>query len=286
MVMFRSLNTGFLGFETDVETAVQAAVDGGFQGVDLVAKQTYTLARDDEAAQVRALFAENHIRPGCFALTPGNALADEAEWTRDLDGLPDLCVGMSTAGFRRALMVLLPFHGSLDYDTNFVHHRERIRQVAEVLEPSGIRLGLEYISPLTRRQGYRHHFVSDMAGALALRKAVDRPNVGIFLDCFHWYCAAETESDILALAAEDVVGVHICDAVRGRSIAEQLAFERELPGATGIIPLTPFLGALDAIGYDGPVSCEPMSESLARIPLHEAVGRTVTAMDATMGKTV
>lgn len=119
-----------------------------------------------------------------------------------------------------------------------------------------------------------------MAGTLALVEAVNRPNVGLFLNCFHWYCARENTSDILALKPTTISGAHISDAVASRTITEQKAFERELPKTTGMIDLASFLGALKGIGYDGPVTCEPMSESLGQLSLSEAVRRTARAMDS------
>ena len=262
--MYRSLNTTYLGFEIDIETTVQLACEGGFRGVDLSQKQALDMQRDGRAEEIRAIFATNSVLPGYFTLTPRNFSVSDSDWERDIERLPELCASVSSVGFRRTLIVMLPFDESLNFSANFDRHQRRIRRMADILQPFGIRLGLEYIAPLTRRKEFRHQFIHDMDGALSLREAVDRPNVGLFLDCFHWYCARENESDLLALDSSSVVGVHINDAVVGRSIDEQMAFERKLPGATGKIDLATFLGALKRIGYDGPVTCEPWSEELAR----------------------
>ena len=278
--MYRSLNTEYLGIETDVETTVRLAQEGGFRGVDLSPKQTLEIQRDGLAEEIRAIFAKSNLLPGYFTPTPRNFSVSDSDWERDIERLPDLCASMSAVGFQRTLIVMLPFDLSLDCNANFARHKQRVRQMAEILQPFDIRVGLEYIASLTRRKEFRHHFVHDLAGALSLREAVDRPNVGIFLDCFHWYCARESESDILSLDSSCVVGAHINDAVAGRSIDEQMAFERELPGATGLIDLQTFLGALKKIGYDGPVTCEPLCEELRRLSPREAVRRTAEAMDA------
>ena len=280
--MYRSLNTAYLGFETDVERAVLMAHEGGFSGVDLSPWQVLEVVRTGAAGRLRELMSDKGILPGCFSLIPRNGSGDQSGWDREIDQLSDLCSSLSAIGFRRALFVVLPFDESLEYDANFERHIRRIRQVADIMRPFEILLGLEYIAPLTRRRAYRNHFIMDMAGALVLGEAVNRPNVGLFLDCFHWYCAREKESDILALDPAKIVGVHINDAVSGRTIDEQMAFERELPGATGMIDLASFLGALREIGYDGPVTCEPMSENLGKLSLLEAARTTAKAMDLVM----
>ena len=280
--MYRSLNIEYLGFETDVERAVLMAHEGGFRGLDLSPRQVLEVARTRRAARLRELMSDKGIHPGCFSLIPRNGSGKDTAWKEDLDRLPELASSVSAMGFRRALFVVLPFDQTLEYDANFQRHRRRIRQVADILRPFEILLGLEYIAPLTRREGYRNHFVKDMADALALAEVADRPNVGLFLDCFHWYCARENASDILALNPAEIAGVHISDAVLGRTIEEQLAFERELPEATGMIDLASFLGALKQIGYNGPVTCEPMSQNLAQLSPLEAVRRTAKAMNLMM----
>ena len=72
-------------------------------------------------------------------------------------------------------------------------------------------------------------------------------------------------------AQQQVVYVHINDAVAGVDVDEQLDDVRRLPGATGVIDLVGFLQALDRIGYDGPVAVEPFDVSLAALPTAERV---------------
>ena len=69
------------------------------------------------------------------------------------------------------------------------------------------------------------------------------------------------------------------DAVADRPLAEQEAFERELPRRNGVLDIDGFLATLAHIGYDGPVTCEPMSRGLSEMPADEAVARVSSAMD-------
>ena len=63
-----------------------------------------------------------------------------------------------------------------------------------------------------------------------------------------------------------------------RAINEQVAFERELPGDSGEIDLAAFIGALQSVGYDGPLTCEPMNTALNDLDNEEAAARTFAAM--------
>ena len=54
---------------------------------------------------------------------------------------------------------------------------------------------------------------------------------------------------------------------------------RGLPGSTGYLKIGPFLGALEAIGYDGPVLPEPFDAALSAMTLDEAVATAEAAVD-------
>ncbi|MGB7156828.1 MAG: TIM barrel protein [Tepidisphaeraceae bacterium] len=104
------------------------------------------------------------------------------------------------------------------------------------------------------------------------------PAIGVMLDCFHWHCAGETPDDVRGLSDKQVVGVHVNDAIAGRSTDEQMAMERELPRASGEIDLRAFLQALQLIEYDGPVTAEPMSRALEALPRDAAIAATRGSM--------
>jgi threonine dehydrogenase-like Zn-dependent dehydrogenase len=108
--------------------------------------------------------------------------------------------------------------------------------------------------------------------------AATGPNVGLLLDCWHWYTSLGTVAEIRSLEPQQVVYVHINDAPRGINLEHQQDGRRELPGATGVIDIGGFLEALRAIGYDGPVVPEPFVADLARARPEEAAQRVGAAV--------
>ena len=76
----------------------------------------------------------------------------------------------------------------------------------------------------------------------------------------------------------------INDAVEGRSSDEQIDFERELPGKTGLINTSPFLNFLNEIGYDGTVSAEPFNKELNNLNNEEAAKATYQALRESFDK--
>ena len=115
-----------------------------------------------------------------------------------------------------------PCSDDLTFAANTKLHVQRLRPIAEVLGEHGCRLGLEPIGPKTLRTGHRYEFVHTIPMALDLLAAVDRPNVGVLLDCFHLYTSHGDVTDVKALSQSQVVYVHINDALAGIDVDEQL----------------------------------------------------------------
>src|SRR5690606_11914355 len=101
-------------------------------------------------------------------------------------------------------------------------------------------------------------------------------------DSFHWYTSGETADDIRQLSASQVISVDLNDAPAGLERDEQQDLSRMLPGATGVIDLASFVGALRDIGYAGPVKVEPFNAELRELPVRDAVARTAEALRAVL----
>lgn len=274
--MYKSLMTDLLSIKADLPHAIALSVRHGFPGVDTVSNVLSAPALDVQA--VCALLQQTGIRPGYVGLSPGRVPVPESDWQAALAELPLVARRAQQLGFRRAILVVLPFHETLSFDDAFAEHVRRLNEMTTILDGHGIALGLEYVSPLSRRSPYPHTFIYDMKGMLRLCDALESPNVGLLLDSFHWYCAGETVADLEGLTNKQVVAVHVNDAPPVSREAQTVG-ERALPGATGVIDIAGFIGALKAIDYDGPVTCEPMAGAVAALSAEgeDAVLERVTA---------
>jgi sugar phosphate isomerase/epimerase len=276
--MFKSLSAGAIGVRGTTEEIAKLAGAHGFGGMELDGVEAADLMERGELDTLRAIYAGSGLRPGAVGL-PVQFRADEETFQRDLAGLPRVAKAAAAMGCQRCATWLLPASDELAFAENFELHRRRLKACAEVLGEHGCRLGLEFVGPRTARAGKKHEFVYDMKGMLRLADAIGTGNVGLLLDCWHWYCTAGTVDDILALAPEQVVHVHVNDAPAGVALDEQLDSRRALPGETGVIDAAGFLSALAEIGYDGPVMAEPFSQRVRDLPADEAVRVTSKALD-------
>jgi sugar phosphate isomerase/epimerase len=150
--------------------------------------------------------------------------------------------------------------------------------VASVLGDRGLRFGLEYVGPKTSWSAAIYPFVHTMAEARELIAEIGKDNVGLVLDSWHWYTAHETEADLLKLSNKDIVACDLNDAPAGIPVDQQIDSKRDLPATTGVIDLKAFLGALQKIGYDGPVRAEPFKAELRQMPKEQALGLTAESM--------
>ncbi len=55
--------------------------------------------------------------------------------------------------------------------------------------------------------------------------------------------------------------------------------QRAMPGETGVIDIAAFLGELDSIGYDGPITAEPFSQELNAMDDEAGARATVASLD-------
>ena len=276
--MFKSLAAGAIGVGGTTEEIAALAGKHGFQGISFNAGQAADLMEKGELASLKAIYEAHGLRPGAMGL-PVQFRQDEEAFEQGLAGLPRLAKAAEAMGCTRCATWITPASNETPFEENFELHRRRLKACAEALGEHGLSLGLEFVGPKTSRAGKAHEFLYDMKGMLGLCDAIGTGNVGLLLDCWHWYCTEGTVAAIKALRPEQVVHVHVNDAPAGIPVDEQIDSQRAMPGETGVIDIAGFLGALDAIGYDGPLMAEPFSQTVRELPADEAVRVTAESLD-------
>ncbi|MEM8782129.1 MAG: sugar phosphate isomerase/epimerase family protein [Planctomycetota bacterium] len=277
--MYASLMTDLIDVRVSPEQAATLAHRHGFVGLDLRLNDDDAPQTAAQAEPIRRRMDELGLRAGYCSILPGKFSADADEWSRHRVRLEARCAVAQALGFTRTCAVVLPFHPTLAFDDAMDLHRTRLDDVLPVLAQHGIALGLEYVSPITRRADQPNEFIHDLAGMLDLIERAGRPeHLGLLLDTFHWHCAGESEHDLAALPASRVVGVHLNDAIADRPTERQRVDERELPGATGVIDLAGFMRGLRRAGYAGPISSEPSHPRWKTVDPDDACAQTGRAV--------
>jgi sugar phosphate isomerase/epimerase len=276
--MFKNLNLGALGFKASFPEAIELAKVGGFQGLDIDIFEMEGILKTKSAEDVKNVLKQKKLKLGGWGLAVDFRKDDET-FQKDLDKLPSLATVAKNVKCLRIFTWIMPFSDTLPFEEHFSLHVERLKAVAEILDDYGCVLGLEFVGPKTSRLNRKHEFIHTMDGILKLRDAMKAKNVGLLLDCWHWYTSHATVDQIKRLKSNDVVYVHVNDAPSGIQVDEQVDWVRRLPGETGVIDIAGFLKVLKQIGYDGPVTPEPFDKSLAEMSVQEAVKKVGKSMD-------
>lgn len=255
--MYATLSPGAIGIRLGWLESLELARQAGFEAADLNPDE----ARSIGAAATEDAYASRGLRPGGWGLTL-DWRGDEAAFR---SGLPDLELQAriaSAVGCTRCVTWVPSWHDRLSRRDYWRQATGRFAEVAKLLGDHGCRLGLEFLGPRTLRAGRPHGFIHTMDGMLALCHAIDRPNVGLLFDLWHWYAARETLDDLRHLSPEDLVYIHANDAPTGVDALDLVDNCRCLPGETGVIPAREALSILREIGCDCPVAAEPFNAAL------------------------
>ena len=273
--MFRNLSPGAVGIPANtLQEGLHYAKIGGFEGLDVSLGQVREIAERDGTDAVLDMYAEANIKLGGWGLAVSWS-ADDKEFYESLSRLPADAELAAELGTFRAATWVVGWSDDRTRKEQFDFMVKRFRLIAEVLLDLGHCIGLEFIGPHNSRKNARYGCVYTMDAMLAICCAIGTGNVGLLLDCWHWYACQSTLTDLKQLVADEVVYVHVSDAPAGIDVLDQIDTVRCLPGETGVIDLVGFLQALDGIGFDGPVTPEPFSRRLNEMTDKDAAAREI-----------
>ena len=273
--MYTCLNTGAIGIRNySLSQTIDLAKQTGFQGVDFNIREAAELG----SSAARSLFESAGIKPGSWGL-PVEWRQDDATFQQGLAELPALAKVAQEIGALRMTTWVMPNSDTRSFDENYAWHVERFSAIGAAIEASGVRFGLEFIGPQTLRPANKHAFIYEMGDMLELGRQCGTGNIGLLLDAWHLYTSGGTLDDLDSVKNEEIVAVHVNNAPEGVGMAEYNDHDRRLPMETSVIDLAGFLRKLSAIGYDGPVICEPFRKTLNEVGATDPVAAATTVAD-------
>ncbi len=211
--MISTLNGATAGGGLALPEFIALAKDNGFGGVEFGIGAVADIIERD-GADAFALFDGAGIAPGAFGLS--------VEWRKDEDtfragmaDLPRLAKAAQQIGCTRCCTWVLP-DGGIAVDEYRARSTARFVEIAKVLGDSGVHLGLEFLGPAHFRTNPENVWFYDVAGALEVADEVGEKagtnNVGLLVDCWHWYTSGGTVMDLASIPVEQIVHVHVNDA--------------------------------------------------------------------------
>lgn len=273
--MYAALNGTLVAGRTPWPEFAFLARKTGFPGVDVnIAK-----AMEHGVGQTQDLLRQLKLKPAVVAL-PVEFRKDQAAFDADFARLEPAARFAAAIGCPRMTTWILP-SSELPKPEQRKIYLERFKKCAAVLAASGIRLGLENVSPVHLRKRFPHEFIYRTDEMLEFARDCG-PNVGLLLDSWHWHHAGGTVQDILSAGKQYVVHVQLADAP---DLAPEkiLDNERLMPGE-GVVNLVGFLQALKKIGYQDGLSPEVFGRGLKDIPAEEGARLGLSTTLAVMRK--
>lgn len=268
--MYTTLMPGAIGItDLSFEDSVAFAAKTGFAGITLDIRAARAMADEQGIDAVKGLFASHGIRAATWG--PPVNWHDDEKRDQQLEELPRYAEVAQALGSPGATTGLMPGSNERTFDEEYAFVLERLRPLAQKLKECGTRLGIEFIAPKTTRNRFKHEFIYDAKGMMALANDIGTGNVGLLFDLWHHYEAHGTVEEIEQLKAEDIVFVHVNDAPAGIPVDEQMDLVRTLPMETGVIEGPAMMRALAKIGYDGPVAAEPFSQRISDLAKQDPV---------------
>lgn len=241
-----------LGEVGSLQDFILVASAHGFQAIDADGKEIVDMVQTMGIQGAQDFLTQHAMRIGSFGL-PVEWRHTTQQFQQSLTDLAKFADAATEIGCTACCTYILP---STDYaSASFMAiATSRMRTCAEILDAYGISLGLEFVGPHHLRTTWKNPLIWTMDDTLAWIDAIDKKNVGLLLDAYHWYTTESTLEDLLALRASQVVHVHVNDAPN-IPIPNVLDNDRLYP-LEGVIDLAGFLRALDTIGYKGVVAQE------------------------------
>ncbi|WP_291783545.1 sugar phosphate isomerase/epimerase family protein [Cecembia sp.] len=276
-----SLNPGMIGVQSNFAQTLDYAISFGYEAISPFTQEVMDHYSEQQLHDVTEKMQENKISY-CSNTIPLEFRQDDAKFKEGFQGLKKFCKTMEKQGATRMNTWIISSHSELTYNENMRQHAYRLGECAKVMQDHGIRLGLEYLGMRTMLIGNRYPFISSMKEAKELIGEIGQDNVGLVLDSFHWYCANESIEDIQALHPNEIIVVDLNDAREGFTRQTQVDGKRELPAATGVIPVHDFLKGLIDIGYDGPLRSEPFNQVLNDMENEAALKANMDAVQAAL----
>jgi 2-keto-myo-inositol isomerase len=244
------MKIGFNGastMKTDLPGDITAASRAGYDLIEIWAKKMEAYLSDHSLDDLRTLLAEAHIKP--LAINSVEFVTFNAPWEKTNTMNLIARYAKMADHLDCPFIVLVPSprpEGATDREV-FDESVRVLQEISDRFRDYKVKFAFEFL-------GFGWCSVSTLEADFAIVKAVNRKNIGLVLDTFHFYAGGSSVGAIRDLDPEKIFILHINDSEKFPK-AQLQDSHRLFPGE-GVIPLVEIMSAVKDIHYDGPVSLE------------------------------
>jgi 2-keto-myo-inositol isomerase len=242
---------GFHGATTmtsDLETDVDVSCRAGYRALELWADKVDTYLKTHSRAELKALFESNGVAP--LSLNSLEFIGFRGdEYPQVQARCREMCEIAAAIGCPMLVVVPSPTltNWQLPWSDVVAEYVKVLRDLSDIAMPYGIRLSFEFL-------GFGWCTVRTPRGAWEIVQQVDRPNVGMTVDCAHLFAGGGLLDELDALDPAKVFAFHLDDLED--TPKEAITDNTRLFPGLGVIPLHEICARISRIGYDDTCSIE------------------------------
>jgi sugar phosphate isomerase/epimerase len=222
------------------------------------------------------------MRIGGFEL-PWRWADDQKTFEADLKQAGLLLEICTALGADRCCTTIRPTSDERPFHENFQFHVDRLRQVADTLATANVKLALQFSATPADRADGGFQFIYQADPLLLLLNSIQRDNVGVLLDAWHWFVGGGDLDKVRSLRPEQILSVRLADIPSGTDLATITAEQRAMPGEGGTIDSAALVAVLEEMGCDGPIAVAPSPMLFKGQTRESIVSKASAALDAVLG---
>jgi len=239
---------GATTMRADLATDLLAAQSAGYDYLEIWAAKLRVFLKQHSIADLQALFNQYKVPPLSINSIEHITFRDEADYELIKQQCHELCSIASQINCPYVVVVpgKLPAGGATKDEIKSESVRV-LNELADIADKYSVSLAFEFL-------GQADCSVQTLAQANEIVKAVNRENVGLIIDSFHFYAGGSSIEMIESVAADSIYVFHLNDSED--LPRAQLEDRHRLYPGSGILPLTEMFRAFHRIGYDRVASIE------------------------------
>lgn len=232
---------------SSLEKDLEFCEKNGYELIEIRLDKLRDYLKDHTVEDLVEFFKNSRIKPYAFNALEFITFRDEEGYKQIKDNLKFLCEVGEQINCKK--IVVVPTFDIGSYTKTQIKE-ESIRVLNELADTAaeyGVKLAYEFV-------GYPNCSVNTLSQTNDIVKAVDRGNVGMVLDCFHFHAMGSRIEDLQKADSDKIFIFHIDDA-EDLPVGALRDDKRLWPGE-GAIDLDSILKTLKDIGYSEMVSVE------------------------------
>lgn len=239
---------GATTMHADLETDIKAAHAAGYDLIEIWKSKLVDFLEDYTTHDLIRLLDEASLEPWSINSIEHITFRDPI----DHSAIKDECERLSTiaAEVNCPYIVVVPGKlpvGGATKDEIVSESVRVLNELGDIARRHGVKLAFEFL-------GQTDCSVQTLDLAKEIVEAIDRPEIGVVIDSFHFYAGNSTFDAIDALDPEKLFIFHINDAEDLPK--EHLTDAHRLYPGSGILPIREIKDRFDKIGYNRMVSVE------------------------------